>query len=258
MLRYIMAVVLFLTVFTGCAQKTNIKAIKAGKVNDSDIRSIAVLRFQNDSIGQSDIISSKVVNHTIDGKKYFQVASRKDLNVVLNEKKLNDSGLVDIDNTKSSGLTQVKTLLLGRVLDIGSSYSYYRKDVKTDSCRSYAKTKKGKSYCKEYYTRTIACKTQNYTLSTNVKLVKVRNSKILFSKNYSAKDKKNHCENDSKILPDKYQMASKLAKTVADDLLLDIAPSYTNFSVGLLDDPDTNYSSKSTGLLNFKQRQNSR
>ncbi len=241
--------IVVLVLFAGCAQKTNVRALKAGKVNDTSVKSIAVLEFKNDSIGQSDIIATKLSNYKLDSKNYFKVANRTNIKAVLNEKKLNDSGLVDIDEGSSKGLSRVKTLMTGRVLDVGSSRNVHYKTIDTNRCAEYSKDKKGRQYCKRYYTRQIYCETRNYTVQTNIKIIKVATSRILYTKNYNASDKKSKCQNESKVLPSIYQMAPKLSDNIASQIVADIAPSYKNFDVKLLDDPDTNYSSGSETLL---------
>ncbi len=234
---------------TGCAPKTNIQALKAGKVSDTSVKSIAVLEFKNDTIGQSDLISTRLSNYKLDGKNYFKVANRANIRAVLDEKKLNDSGLVDIDDSRSKGLSQVKTLMIGRVLDVGLSKSGYYKTVQSSSCAQYATDKKGRKYCKRYHTRQIRCEARNYTVQTNIKVVKVSTSRLLYTKNYTASEKKSRCQNDSTVLPTKHQMAPRLADIIASQIVADIAPSYQNFSVELLDDPDTNYNSSQESLL---------
>ncbi len=235
--------------FTGCAPKTNIKALKAGKVSDTSVKSIAVLEFKNDNIGQSDLISTRLSNYKLDGKNYFKVANRANIDAVLNEKKLNDSGLVDIDDSRSKGLSQVKTLMTGRVLDVGSSVSGYYKTVKSRRCAQYRRDKRGRTYCTRYHTRQIRCEARNYTVQTNIKVIKVSTSRLLYTKNYTASEKKSRCQNDSTVLPTKYQIAPKLADNIAAQIIADIAPSYQSFNVELLDDPDIKYNSKQETML---------
>lgn len=83
---------------SGCAQKIQLKAIKSAEISDGAIKNIGVLPFANDTISQSVKIDSALNHATINGEKYFNVIDRVHLEKIMVEKKLNDSGLVDLIN----------------------------------------------------------------------------------------------------------------------------------------------------------------
>lgn len=242
-------VVLFMT---GCAQKTQIKAIKAAKVTDSDIKHIGVASFKNDKVGQADQINSEIFSASINGKKYFNLVDRENIKMVMKEKELNDSGLVDLinNNDSSSGLQEIKTLVTGTVLLNDSSVSNYLESrIDYQTCRQWKTTKKGKKYCAKYRKYNVRCKAKTYSFKTNVKLIKIANSGTMFSNTYEASMKQSHCADDDNVLPSRKEAGTTLAGSVATQLLKDIAPSYVHFTVKLLDDPDIEYTDAQEKLL---------
>ena len=231
--------VLLVMLFGGCAQKTTVKAIKAAKVTDSSIKNIGVVPFENDDISQSSQIDSSISNVEIKGKKYFTLVDRDNLTKVMGEKKLNDSGLVDlIKENSTKGLAQMETLVVGNInINNISSSTFKEQRTDYDTCiQTY--TYKGKTYCKKYRKYNVNCKANIHNVKTKVKLIKISDSKTIFTDTYDASAKYKHCEDDSRVLPSKQEANSKLAGVIADKLIKDIAPSYIYFRVTLLDDLD--------------------
>ena len=144
--------VLLVIISTGCAQKVQIKALKSAEISDGAIKNIAVLPFNNDTVSQSIKIDSALSSVTINGEKYFNVIDRVNLEKIMAEKKLNDSGLVDlIHNNPTIGLQEIKTIVTGEIAlnDVQqSNYLEERTDYQT--CIEMVTQKDGKSYCKAY------------------------------------------------------------------------------------------------------------
>ncbi len=228
---------------TGCAQKVQVKAIKSAEIYDGAIKNIAVLPFLNDTISQSAKIDSVLENHTIDGEKYFNVIDRVHLEKIIAEKKLNDSGLVDlINNDGSSGLKEIQTLVTGEIALNDLQHSTYLEErIDYDTCIEKATDKKGNSYCKNYRKYNMVCVANLYSLTTNLKFIKVADSKIIFAKSFSKNSKETHCADDNKVLPSKESVNTKLASEIANNLITIIAPSYVYFSVTILDDEDVDF-----------------
>ncbi len=248
---FILYGVVLALLFAGCAQKTQIKAIKAAKVSDSAIKNIGVMPFANDSVSQSAQIDAAIAGVEIDGSKYFNLVDRENIKKVMEEKKLNESGLVDLVSDDSDmGLMQIQTLVSGRVNASSMATSRYL-ETRTDysTCVRSKKTKSGKTVCSQYRKYRVHCQANNYSVSTQVKLVKVSNSSTLFAKTYTASSKKTRCDDSSKVLPTKSQQNTALAGDIAKQVLRDIAPSYVYFSVTLLEDPDLDYSDAQEILL---------
>ena len=241
-----------LVVFQACSQKIQIKALKAPKVLTSDVKYISIDKFRNDTVSQASQIHTALANVTIDGKRYFHVTNRQNINKILEEQKLKDSGLVDlVDDEEIKGLQDAKTLLSGEVLinDISSSRFYtVRTDYKT--CIATYK-KKGKTYCKKYRKYKVPCRRNYYTLKTKINLIQISTGISYFEKDYSSKTNYSHCIDDRKTLPSKQYVNTKLANNIAYYLVKDIAPSYVYFNVILLDSLDIDLSSKQEDMFDL-------
>ncbi|MFA9374340.1 MAG: hypothetical protein ACERKK_09285 [Poseidonibacter sp.] len=242
---------LLLIFITGCAQKTQIRAIKAAQVTDKAIKNIGVLPFKSDYIAQSSQIDSTIANVKINDKNYFNLIDRNNISRIMEEKKLNDSGLVKlIKGNRTEGLAQIETLVTGKVnvSDVATS-NYLEGRTDYDTCVRTAYTKKGDAYCAKYRTYNVKCKANTYSVNTKVKLIKVSNSKTIFTKNYSASNKIKKCIDQNIVLPTKRDQNTKLAGYIATQLVKDIAPSYVYFTAELMDEPDIDYTDIQKGLL---------
>lgn len=225
---------------TGCATKTKIKAVKAGKVTDSSIKNVGVMPFDNDKIGQSSSIDSTLSNVKFNGKKYFNVIDRKNIEAVMKEKVMNDSGLVKIvKEDTSGGLEQMTAMVTGSVdVDAVSQSSFLEGRTDYNTCvRTYVR--KGKTYCSQYRKYNVSCKKNTYDVKSKIKLVKVENAQNIFTQSYDASHSIKHCTDDSRVLQDKSVINAKLAKNIAASFARDIAPSYVYFTVTVLDKPKT-------------------
>lgn len=241
---------LFSLLFTSCSQKVTIKAIKAPKVLDKAIKNISISRFKNDNISQRSQISSEIYHIKINNQSYFNLINRNNLDEILKENKLNDSGLVNINADNTISLEQSEVLLKGEVLISDLSSNYFReKRVDYNSCIKVSIDKKGNKYCSQYRKYNVRCQTNTYTVNTEIELIKITSSKVLFLKNYEEKTTYSKCFDQSYILPSKQSENSKLAKLIAKRIIKDIAPSYEYFSATLLDSPDINYTKENENLL---------
>ena len=243
-LKYSIVTIIFIIMLQGCSQKILIKSLKSAKVTDKAVRNISVNTFTNDTISQSLQINSALGNVIINNKKYFTLIDRKNIDKVLIEKRLNDSGLVDLNNQNLLiGLKEVTSILTGTVLlNTKSSTQYYEKRTDFSRCVKWY-TKNNKKYCSNYRKYTIYCKSNIYNVKTKINLIKISNSKIIFTKTYSKNKKYSHCSDDNTILPSKRTVNTNLAKGIANNLILDIAPSYVYYNVELLDSVKINISS---------------
>jgi len=147
----ILVILLLGLFFSGCSQKIQIRAIKSAKVATHSIKHIGVSPFKNDDISQSSQIDSAIANVSISGKKYFTLIDRDNIDKIMSEKKLNDSGLVDLlSNDSVSGLSQMQALLTGEV-NISDMTSSHVRETRTDydTCIKHY-MRKGKEYCSKY------------------------------------------------------------------------------------------------------------
>ena len=169
----------------------------------------------------------------------------------MSEKKLNDSGLVNLINKeRDSGLEQMQTLVTGKVIVNDSARSSYREE-RTDynTCVESKTNKKGKSYCVRYRKYHVSCVGNTYSVTSNVKFIRVSDAKTIFSGTYPATTKIGHCDDDNIVLPTKNEQNALLAGQISQDILKDIAPSYVSFVVTILDSEDVSYTSAQSTKL---------
>ena len=249
-MKNIICIITIMFLFIGCSQKVQIKAVKAAKITNKSIKNIGVLSFRNDKISQSIQINSAISNVKINNKKYFTLVDKNDIDSILEEQKLNDSGLVNsIKNSSINGLSQIQTLVMGEVIANDMTSSIFQ-ELRTDydTCLKTYQSK-GNTYCSKYKKYKVACQSNTYDVKTNIKLIQVNNGKTIFSNTYAKTSHYKHCSDDSYTLPNKTTENSRLAYEIADDLVKDIAPSYIYFSITLLEDIDIDLTDKQEVLF---------
>jgi tetratricopeptide (TPR) repeat protein len=229
-------------IFSGCSQKVTVKSIKAPKVFDADIKQIKLKKLKYDDIGQTNFIYSKLSNLIFDNKKYFTVVYENDLNTVLKEQRLKDSGIINSDDV-FEGFQDVKSTLEGKVSKSKSSRSYLESRTNYDKCVKY-KIKDKKKICVQYYKYNINCVRYDFALSTFIKVLKLSNGKTIFSNTYSQKRDFSVCKDSYYQKKDDLTVYSQLASNISSSIIKDLAPFYKNSQVTILDDLDIDLDSK--------------
>jgi len=89
---------------SGCAQKVRIKALNPAQIDRAtSTKNIAVVRFKNDEVGLSSKIERNLSRFKLENKPFFTVVNRGNINQVLKEQKLQNSGLVETDEIVEVG-----------------------------------------------------------------------------------------------------------------------------------------------------------
>jgi hypothetical protein len=236
--------------FTGCSQKITIKAIQPSVVHDKDIKRISIDAFQNDTISLSANILSKINNTTFNGKHYFTVVNRKDIEKILKEQKIQDSGLVNSSEYKQFDLGEVNAIITGTVNNITYNKDYFY-EVRTnyDICIKTYIGKNGKKYCSQYKKYNVYCTKHNYSIDAQVSISRVSNSNIIYSQNYIKVKQLKKCNDYSKSIPPKQLIYDQLSKSIANEFVETITPTYKYFKVTLLEDEDIDYTIYQENLL---------
>ena len=227
--------------FTGCSTQVRIKALKPAEIHRAtSTKNIAVVAFEYDRVGLSSKIESNLAGYRIEGKVFFTMVSRSDLNEVLKEQKLQNSGLVDTKDIVEVGkLIGAQAIISGNVGRVSLSDSSYFEG------RSRCRDKK----CKEMYYYRVRCTSREISLSADIKMVDMTRGDIIYADNMSRSSRFKHCEDDSRSLPSKQSVAQDLAASIANSFTYKLTPHYRYFSVELLDDPDLDYTQSQEDLL---------
>lgn len=244
-LTTIIVTILFLN---GCSSKITIKSIKPSLINDKDIKNIAINDFKNDTISLSSTIESTMNKVNFNGKKYFNIVNRKQSDTILKEQKLQDSGIVNIKESKNYGLEDISSIVTGIVNFANNSKDHFyvtRKDYNT--CLKYKN--KDKEQCIRYKQYRVLCTNHNFGLNTTITISKVSNSTIIFKENYNKKKTIQTCEDRSNIIPNTKQTHISVAKNIANDFVSTISPTFQYFNVELREDEDIDYTNKEENLL---------
>jgi len=224
----------------GCAQKVQIKALTPAAVSEmSHNKKVAISSFKSDIVGLSGKIESNIASHKLNGKKYFTVVSRRDIDKVLKEQKLQSSEFIDEKTTTRVGkMIGAEAIINGEVTTargISDAYTQRRKH-----CIKYDKEKKK---CVKYRYYSIRCNTTNATVSANINIVSVESSSIIHGESYTKSYEADSCQTYRRILSPS-EALQRLSQSIAYDFVSKLTPKYIYFSVSLLDDIEFDTTSK--------------
>ena len=228
---------------TACSSTTNITVLNPA-INDraANTKVIAVLPFKNDYSGVANSVESRITNHKVAGDVFFTVVNRNNIDSILDEQKLQHSGLVDAETSVEIGqLIGAKGLITGEVEIQSTDYSIYY------VTRSECVEKK----CKETRERYIPCDEMHSNLQATIRLIDTERGDLILSERFTAKDHHNACRDSSNSLPAPESVLSNLVGQISDEFMTYIAPYEASVVVKLLDDPEIDYSREQENLLEY-------
>lgn len=232
---------MLLILISGCAQKVRIQAINPAEIDRaSSTKRIAVVAFRNDRVGLSSKIETNLGKFKIENKPFFTILSRSDIDDVINEQQLQNSGLVDTKTIVEVGeLIGAQALISGNVRRPSLSDTYFYET------RSECANKK----CTVLYYYDVECTRRVISLSADVKMVDVARGDIIYSDSLSRRASFEQCRDDLRTLPSRRSVAEDLAKQIANDFTYKLTPHYVYFEVQLLQKGDLDYSDEQKTLL---------
>lgn len=236
--KYLILPFIAMVFFTGCAQKVAIRALEPAEVNRAAAtKKIAVTSFQNDKVGLSGKIEAAISSSKLDGKDYFTIMSRTDLDKVLAEQRIQNSGILD-----QGSAVKVGKLLGAQAIISGSVGKPTRSDVSYNATR----VKCNKDTC---WTYNVPCTKRTVGLSAEIRMIDVQRGDIIYADQMVKSAEWAHCKDDSKAMPSTEMGAQFLATGMSKTFAHKLTPHYRTFKVTLLDDPDLEYSDKQENLL---------
>jgi curli biogenesis system outer membrane secretion channel CsgG len=238
---FILAFVLTILFFGGCAKKVQVRALEPAEVDRlSQTKRVAVLNFKNDKVGLSRKIESKLAAFTINGKKYFTVVGRNDLDAVLRELKLQSSGLV-----KEKTALRVGELIGADAIISGD----VQKPTKEDTYFYEQRVRCADKKCKELVYYKVRCMKRIVGLAAEIRIVDVAHGDLIFGDTLNKHSIFKHCNDDSRVIPSTAIAAQSLAEAIARDFTYKLTPHYRTFYVRLLDSADIDYTDEQKKLL---------
>ncbi len=238
---YNIFIIFIIFIFSGCTQQVQIRALEPAEVDRAaNTKMIAVTEFKNDRVGLSGKIESILAKQKLDGKAFFTLMSRSDLNKIISEQKIQNSGLMDPSTAVEVGrLMGAQALISGDVGRVSlQDTNYYETRVKCADKK-----------CKSTYNYNVRCIKRVIGLSAQLRMVDVTRGDIIYADTLSKNSKWSHCEDDSRAMPSREMGAQKLALSIAKRFAYKLTPHYRSFEVSLLEDPDLDYSDRQEALL---------
>ncbi len=223
---------------SGCAQKVTIKALQPAEVSRAALtKKVAVTSFKNDKPNISGKIEANLAKHKLDGKQYFTIVSRQDLNKVLSEQKIGTSGLID-----PSTATEVGKLLGAQAIISGRTGNASTSDTNFYETR----TKCNKNGCWDVRVR---CTKRVAGLDAEIRMIDTKKGDIIYADTINRTAAWKHCNDDSRPLPSTMMASQQLASAIAKDFSYKLVPHYVYYNVALLEKPDLEYTKKQELLL---------
>jgi len=243
MLKVGTSVIAATLLMSGCAQKVRIRALNPAEVGSmASKKKVAVTNFKNDKVGLSGKIEAELARQRLNKKRYFTVLSRKDLNKIIAEQKLQSSEMVDASTASKVGkVLGAQAIITGDVASANAESASYKQDKK--DCLQYYKDGR----CAEWHQYKVTCNTTKASVSANINIIDVQEGTIIYAdtyvKNYSADSCKNGnislglltLNTGSKQILSRAQALNKLTSDIAKDFVYKLTPNYVYFNVTLLD-----------------------
>lgn len=235
---YPLFLLLMPVLFTACSQKVTVSALQPAEIAQaSQTKKIAVTAFRTDYVNLADKIEASIASQSIDGKPYFTPINRSDLDKIIKEQKLQNSGLLEPSTVVEVGnLLGAQAIISGSVNKPSMKDDYYyveRTKCKDDKCWKVR----------------VSCKKRTITLSAQIRMIDVSNAGIIYADTPSRKRQWSHCADDTRTLPSLNAGAQQLARSIANSFAYKLTPHYQNISVSLLEDPDLEYDELQERLL---------
>jgi len=240
-MRTFIVLVSLVIMFTGCSQTVQMRALEPAEVDRAaDTKLIAVTAFSNDRIGLSGKIEAILAKQKVDNKNFFTLMSRSDLNKIIKEQKVQNSGLMDASTAVEVGqLMGAQALISGDVGNLGlQDTRYYETRIKCSDRE-----------CKKTYSYNVRCIKRVISLSAELRMVDVRQGDIIYADTLSKNAEWAHCDDDSRAMPTREMGGTHLANVIAKQFAYKLTPHYRNFEVSLLEDPDLDYTDEQEAYL---------
>ncbi|MBN2817215.1 MAG: hypothetical protein JXQ67_11065 [Campylobacterales bacterium] len=230
-----------LMLLSGCAQKVNVRALEPAEIDRvANTKKIAVMAFENDRVGLSGKIEANLASFKIDSKSYFTMISRNDLNKIISEQRVQNSGLVNQKTAVKVGeLIGAQAIISGNVAKPTSEDSYFYE----------IRTRCADKKCSELVYYQVRCKKRAVGLSAELRIVDVQRGDIIFGDTLNKYAEYKHCSDYSNALPSTEMAAQRLATSMANEFTYRLTPHYKVFGVTLLEEPDLDYTDEQEKLL---------
>ena len=237
-LKLLISLLTLVLLISGCAQKVKIRALNPAEVGEmATKKKVAISSFKNDRYGLSGKIESQISKHKLDSKRYFTIVSRKDLDKVIAEQKLQSSELMDEKTAARVGkLIGAQAIINGEIASASAVRDKYIED--REKCLKYVKD----HGCVKYRYYKVTCNTIQASVSANINIVNIETGSIIYGDTITKEYSADSCKlglfgyGNSRQILSKGQALNRLTSAIASEFVYKLTPNYIYFSVGLLED----------------------
>jgi hypothetical protein len=241
-------------VSTGCATKIKVNMLEPAQYHEASMtRTVAVLPFSGP--GGAEIaseIEGVLGSISIDGKPYFTLVDRAQIDKTLGEMKLSQSGLVDQSTAARIGkMVGAQGIYTGMVTLSGTNDSPYSERRQQCVQHQMKYDNKGNAYegpCVRWRPYTVSCMKRVASFACSPKLIEVSTGKIIYARNLSGSTDSSGCEDRTPVKGEAelLQKAKEIAKT---EFRKNVAPFYVTREIALMDSTDGISSSEAKDKL---------
>lgn len=220
----------------GCSTTVKTKMLAPARAHEAaQLSRVAVLPFSGATGKQTSIdVEALMVSVQVEGKPFFSVIERAEIEKVAKEHKFQMSGLVDEASAASLGkILGAEAIVLGTVSQNTTEDKHYKE--KRSKCTS--KDKKGN--CKRWSEHSVGCTERTAIFQFTPKVVNVENGSIAASEAISGKASDSACSDSSSPIKGKNELLSLARQEALERYRTFIAPHYVDFEIGLLTSDDS-------------------
>lgn len=224
----------------GCATKIKVNMLQPAKHHRASLtKTVAVLPFEGPGGAEfASEVESVLAGVMVNGKPYFTLVDRMNINRTLSELELSQTGLLDEKTASRVGkMLGAEGIYTGRVIhsDVKDSPSVQARQ----ECVRYQilYDKKGKPFqgpCLQFRQRLVKCTERVASFTVNPKLVSVSTGQILYAQTLTDMARSYGCE-DGRPPESGAVLLKHVKDNVKNQLRRDIAPFYVTEEIALMD-----------------------
>ncbi len=225
---------LALLLLSGCTPKITIEALEPAEISQAAAtQSVAISPFERDRVGLADRLTALMAAYELHpGERYFRVVERDRIELLLEEQRLQHSGLVDESKMVEIGrLAGAEALIAGGISSAGSSDSSYREE------RTECLERDGRR-CVRERRYSVRCTRREVDLSAQIRMVSIEQGELIAARSYDEGAAWSHCQDQSGGLPSVQRGHALLADRIAQAFVAAITPRFYSYDVELIDKLD--------------------
>lgn len=250
----VMSLLVMLFLSTGCATKIKVNMLQPAEYHEASMtRTVAVLPFSGPGGAEvASEIEGVLGGISIDGKPYFTLVDRAQIDKTLSEMKLSQSGLVDQGTAARIGkMVGAQGIYTGMVTLSGINDSPYSERRQQCVERQMKYDNKGNAYegpCVRWRPYSVSCTKRVASFACSPKLIEVSTGKILYARNLMGSADSSGCEDRTPVKggDELLQKAKEFAKA---EFRKNVAPFYVTREIALMDSTDGISSSEAKDKL---------